>query len=184
MGKSVILITHDEGSADIGSQIGAASGNKLLGINKLLRYFNGLSGGAKKASVAVGYSSVQASGTVTFSGTGAANDTILVNGVTFTAKASGAGANEWNVGASAAASGDNLAAAINASVTALVSGYVTAVSDGAGVVTITAVRPGINGNCMTIAEGVDSGSAMAVSGARLTGGTSGTEVTYYFGSAV
>ena len=41
---------------------------------------------------------VQASGTVTFTGVGAANDTILINGVTFTAVASGATGNQWNVG--------------------------------------------------------------------------------------
>jgi phage tail sheath gpL-like len=184
MAKSVILITHDEGSADISEQIGVSdSSNRMLQIVKLQNWLNGLAGGAKKASLAVGTSAVQASGTITFSDTGAADDTVLINGVTFTAKASGATGNEWNVGASATLSAAALAAAINASVTALVSGYVTASAD-SGVVTITAVRPGTLGNCITIAEGVDAGADMAVSGARLTGGTEGTEKTFYFGSAV
>jgi phage tail sheath gpL-like len=112
---------------------------------------------------------VQASGTITFSAAASANDTVLINGVTFTAKASGAGANEFNVGASATASAANLAAAINASVTALVSGYVTATS-ALGVLTVKSAFYGKAGNQCTIAEGVDSGNVMTVSGARLTGG--------------
>lgn len=112
---------------------------------------------------------VQANGTVTFSAAATANDTILVNGVTFTAKASGAGANEFNIGVSATASATNLAASINASVTALVAGYVTA-SSALGVVTVTSAFYGKGGNQATIAEGVDAGSVISVSGARLTGG--------------
>jgi len=119
---------------------------------------------------------------VTFSGVGQANDTIIINGVTFTAVASGATGNQWNVGASATLSAAALAAAINASATALISGYVTAEAV-SGVVTITAAKAGRNGNCMTLAEGVDGLTHMAVSGARLTGGTDGTEITHYFGGA-
>lgn len=112
---------------------------------------------------------VKASGTITFTGVGAASDTILINGVTFTAVASGATGNQWNVGGTVTASATNLAAAINASVTALVAGYVTA-SSAAGVVTITSAFFGTSGNQTTTAEGVDSGSAMTVSGARLISG--------------
>lgn len=111
----------------------------------------------------------QASGTVTFSAAATANDTVLVNGVTLTAVASGATNNQWNVGTGATGSANGLAAAINASSTALVSGQVTAAA-AAGVVTITAVAYGVTGNAITIAEGVDGGSVMTVSGARLTGG--------------
>jgi phage tail sheath gpL-like len=92
----------------------------------------------------------------------------LINGVTFTCAASPTG-NQWAPGASATASAANLAAAINASVTSLVSGYVTA-SSVAGVLTITSVFYGLSGNQCTIAEGVDGGSVMTVSGARLTAG--------------
>jgi hypothetical protein len=58
---------------------------------------------------------VAASATITFSGVGAADDTILVNGQTFTAVAASAAGNQWDVGASAAASAANLALAINQS---------------------------------------------------------------------
>lgn len=146
----------------------------------LSNYFAAMAGGWKKATVELGRSAASATGTITFSGVGAADDTVLINGVTFTAKASGATGNEWNVGASATLSAAALAAAINASATALVSGHVTA-SAASGVVTITAKDPGVLGNAITIAEGVDGSSHMAVSGARLTGGTEGTEVSLQFG---
>jgi hypothetical protein len=120
-------------------------------------------------AISVQGNEVKASGTITFSDHATANDTLIINGVTFTAKASGAGANEFNVGASATASATNLAAAINASVTALVSGYVTATS-ALGVVTVSSAFYGLSGNQATIAEGVDSGSVISVSGARLTAG--------------
>lgn len=111
----------------------------------------------------------QASGTIAFSGVSTANDTVLINGVTFTAVASGATGNQWNVGANATASAANLAAAINASATALVSSQVSA-SAASGTLTITSLNYGVYGNQCTIAKGVDAGSVMTVSGARLTGG--------------
>lgn len=181
--QTTLLITHGgEASATISELLSVAdSSNKGREINLIQDYLNALAGGAREASIKVGVNAVKASGTVTFSGVGQATDTILINGVTFTAVASGATGDQWNVGGTATLSGAALAAAINASVTALVANYVTAASV-AGVVTITAVRPGIFGNTVTIAEGLDGLSAMAVSGARLTGGTQGTEVTYTYGS--
>lgn len=116
---------------------------------------------------------VAASATVTFSGIGAANDTLIINGVTFTAKASGATGNEWNVGASATLSAQAFKAAVNASATALVSGLVTA-SGNAAIITLTANTKGTHGNAYTFAEGVDGSSHMVVSSARLIGGVNAT----------
>jgi phage tail sheath gpL-like len=180
MAKSVIVFDHPESAADMGDIMQVAdTSNTLLLINKLQNYLGSLATGVRSASVVTRVVAVQATGTITFSDTGAADDTVLINGVTFTAKASGATGNEWNVGASATLSAAALAAAINASATALVNEHVTASAD-SGVVTITAINAGHSGNAITIAEGVDSGTDMAVSGARLTGGTDGTEKTYSF----
>lgn len=107
---------------------------------------------------------IQASGTLTLSSTVATN-AFTVNGVTFTCVASGAGANQFNVGADDTATAVNAAAAINASVSALVAGYVTA-SSALGVVTVTAVDHGIFGNLVTITGTTN----IVASGARLTGG--------------
>ena len=116
---------------------------------------------------------VKATGTFTFTGAATADDTVLINGVTFTAKASGAGANEFNIGLDETATAANLAASIVASTTALIAGYVKATS-ALGVTTMTAVTPGLAGNLMTIAVGVDFGTVNTASGARLTGGLEDT----------
>jgi phage tail sheath gpL-like len=107
----------------------------------------------------------QASGTFTLD-TVIATDAVSINGVSFTAVASGATGNQFNVGADDTETAENLAAAINASATALVSGYVTA-SSAAEVVTVTSVFYGLAGNAITI-ESADA--TITASGARLEGG--------------
>jgi hypothetical protein len=147
-------------------------------INRIRNFITGVATGTEGALsstvppqvvIKVQENEVKASGTIIFSAAASADDTVLINGVTFTAKASGATGNQWNVGASATATAANLAAAINASVTSLVSGYVTA-GAATGTLTITSAFYGLSGNQCTIASGVDSGSVMTVSGARLTAG--------------
>lgn len=107
---------------------------------------------------------VAASGTFTLSSVVATN-TCSINGVTFTAIASGATGNQFNVGVSDTATAVNLAAAINASVSALVAGYVVA-SSALGVVTVSSAFYGLAGNQTLI---VGSANIVA-SGAKLTGG--------------
>lgn len=110
-------------------------------------------------------SMVAASGTFTLTSV-IATDAVSINGVTFTAVASGAGANQFNVGATDADTAVNLAAAINASVSALVSGYVTA-SAALTVVTVTSAFYGLAGNQTLIAS---ADATIVASGARLAGG--------------
>ncbi len=99
---------------------------------------------------------VAATGTVTLSG-GSGTITATINGVAI--------AITWATSDTNSAA--LLTAAINASTNALVQNIVTATS-AAGVVTITAVVPGVVGNCVTLAA---SGTGATASGARLTGGT-------------
>jgi hypothetical protein len=100
-----------------------------------------------------------------------ATDAVSINGVSFTCVASGAGANQFNVGADDDETAENLAASINASVTALVAGYVTAAKTtetaSPATVTITSAFPGLAGNQTTIAS---ADVTIVASGARLTGG--------------
>lgn len=105
----------------------------------------------------------KASGTATVA-SGAGTETITINGVAITATWTTSDANTASL----------LAAAVNASANALVAGVVTATS-ALGVVTITAVQPGSTGNAITLAA---SGTGMTPSGARLTGGTMDTGITY------
>lgn len=179
MGISLIRITHNETEGDFKQLVQAETGDRFLAGTKLMQYIRSLMGGARSAKVVVGVNAAKASGT--FTGTSVvATDAISINGVTFTAVANGATGNQFNIGADDDETMENLAAAINASVTALVSGYVTAEAAG-DVVTVTAVEPGILGNCITI-ESADA--TIVASGARLTGGDQGAvSRTHYYGSA-
>lgn len=109
-----------------------------------------------------------ATGTVTFTTGDAtnANDTVTINGVVFTYVTAPDTTNELVSDASAANSGAQLAQAINASSNPLLAGLVAS-DDGAGVVTIKAIRPGTEGNAITLAESITNGT---VSGGTLTGG--------------
>ncbi len=80
--------------------------------------------------------------------------------------ASGATGNQFNVGLSDTATAVNLAAAINGSVTALVSGYVTA-SSALGVVTVTSAFYGLSGN-QALIESLDG--TIVANGTNLVGG--------------
>lgn len=177
--QSVITITHNEGSVDITAQIQASNLNRSLEIQRLQNYLLALQNGVRLATVKVGVLALKASGTLTFNNAGAATDTLTINGVVFTAVASGATGNQWNVGASATASAAAAAAAINASASSLISGFIIA-SAASGVITITSSDPGQNGNCMTIAAGQVS---ITASGARLTGGSNGTVKSYQYGGS-
>lgn len=98
---------------------------------------------------------VSASTTGTFTGAPTAAQTMTVNGVTFTARASGAVANEFNIGGSVTATAANLAAAINASTTAGVINTVGATS-ALGVVTFYAIVPGSAGKNIPMTESLDN----------------------------
>lgn len=177
---TVITLTSEETTAKLQELIQLDTSKPEEEVRALSGYLLGLLAGCRQATIDVQVAegnAVAASGTVTFSGVGAANDTILVNGVTFTAVAASATGNQWNVGATAALSAANLAAAIAASGTALVNTTVTA-SALSNVCTVTAKKKGTMGNAVTIAEGVDGSSHMTVSGARLTNGANATAQLY------
>lgn len=104
-----------------------------------------------------------ATGTITFSAVGTEGDTITVAGVVFTLSATGSANNEVQIGATATATAqsfrdrvDNMSATLG----------VTA-SGTAAVITLSSVALSPLGNSITLAK---SSSAVAVSGARLTGG--------------
>lgn len=140
---------------------------------------SGPSGSAPSINIVVQDNATQATGTILFSGASSANDTILINGVTFTCVASGATGNQWNVAGTAILQAAALASAINGSATALVNGFVTAANNGTATCTITSNFYSVAGNSTTIAKGVDGGGVMTVSGARLTGGANDSGATTY-----
>lgn len=168
---------------------GFVSGQHQI-ANRIMNYINSTHSGSEKAYgdievvggpinlapsliVSVLADIPKASGTLTFASVVATNS-FVINGVTFTAVASGASGNQFNVGLTDAATAINAAAAVNASNTTLIQGYVSASAD-TGVVTITAYDPGQAGNCITLA----GGTHITASGARLTGGSEDPNKTIF-----
>jgi phage tail sheath gpL-like len=131
-------------------------------------YLVGVNGGENRADIDALYGAVQATATMTSTGAATANDTFSLANVVFTAKASGATGNEFNLSATVGTQAANIAAAINASPD--LAGIVTATSL-AGVVTITAVMPGLTGNGIQFSEDLDN-----VTITQFAGGTNGTAV--------
>lgn len=180
--QTKIVITHDkEVAADLKAVLQTQVDKKQLEADLIQKFLQQLSSGVRNGSLAVTVDNgdgVAASKTLTGS-TVAATNTAVINGVTFTAVASGATGNQFNVGGSDAITMANLAATINASASAGVAGVVTAAAVGA-VVTVTAVAVGVVGNLIPISAtgGITAG------GSTLSGGsssTNGTTLTYAFG---
>lgn len=110
----------------------------------------------------------RASKTGTFSGVGTADDTITVNGVVFTLKASAASAYQVTIGGTAAATAANFAAKVNAKSAETGVTAVAVAED----VTLTATVGGTEGNAIVIAES-GTGFSFAGGATLLSGGGAG-----------
>lgn len=140
----------------------------------------GLNSARKLVPATKGQDAAAASVVLTFSGTGTANDTITIGGITYKLVASPADPYDVDIGADAAGSAANFAAAINAGAgEGTVYGedteahpMVSASVVGAAV-TLTAKQVGDGGNGVTLAESGTgtsfAGSATALSGGRDAG---------------
>ncbi len=107
---------------------------------------------------------VAARGSLTLLANLIANDTVTVDGVVYTAVASGATGQQFNIGANAAATATAMAAIINPSAN------VAAVATGA-VVNLTAKALGLAGNARALST--NAAARITLSGATLTGGANG-----------
>jgi phage tail sheath gpL-like len=150
------------------------SGAKQRSLRGFVNFCVALMSGSYRQTVTmtVRNAAVAATGNVTFTGLPVADETVTVAGTVFTAKASASTNVQFTIGASATATGANLATVLNAHPT--VSQYLTASAD-SGVVTITAKQPGVAGNLVTLAE---SATNTTVSGANLTGGSESTPFSF------
>lgn len=132
------------------------AGDKRLSLRNIIALFtsvlSGQRAGSGNLSVVAESGAVAASGTITLASC-AADTVVRVNGVNFIA-ISGTPTvanNEFDISGTDAADATSLAAAINNSTSAGISGVVTATSTGAtGVVTVTSSRAGPGGNAVTI----------------------------------
>lgn len=163
----VVVVTSADNANGVLAKIGHGGAGQGT-VGKTAAYLQTLGAGIIDSSISILTSAVAATGTVTFSGI-SNNDTVTINGRIYTAKTSGAsGLNQFNIGGSDAQAAINLAAAINADTSALISGVVTATA-ASGVVTLTCVTPGVLGNLVTIAisaHGSVSGGGLLASGAQ------------------
>ncbi len=111
---------------------------------------------------------VQATGTLTVGALPAINDTIAVNGVTFTFVAASASATQITIGATETITAANMVVILNASVHASIS--IATYSSNGAVVTITYDAGGVDGNAYTLANS-SGAAAVTRSAATLAGGS-------------
>lgn len=173
MAASVVLtIESDLSQGELQSRLRVGAAKPREGLQAAKVFLNGVAAGAHRAklSVQTGASApVQASGTITCASV-ANNDTIIIGGLTFTAKTSPSGSVEFTRGVSDTADAADLAAKINAHATL---SLVVSAAAASGVVTLTALQPGVVGNFIATRQGV--GSTMTCAAAALTGGTGGAQ---------
>jgi hypothetical protein len=144
-------------------------------LNALAQYLVAAAAGLGSASVRAQVAAVKASGTVTCASVLAA-DTVTINGVVLTAVNGSPAADQFDMSGNATAEAVSLVSAINANAT--LAGLVLA-SNVAGVVTVEALNGGLSGNAITLES--SNGTRLAVSAARLAGGTNGTAYSYSVG---
>lgn len=171
-----ILLSLPDSSQTVTDLLGVDATNNVYSENGLRNLIEKMLQGEQLAYAKVSTNPIQATGTITFSSL-AADDTVTVNGVIFTAKVSPSGANQFALGADDTAAAANFAAKINASAIAKIVNVLTATS-ALGVVTLTAVQPGLEGNCNTTA--ISAHGSVSGSG-RLASGTDGTQAAVNYG---
>jgi hypothetical protein len=115
----------------------------------------------------------RATGALTFSGTGTANDTITIAGRVFTLVAASASDVQITIGATAAETAANTAAVLNRAVNVAATGVYATVAG--AVVTLIALVGGTAGNSITTTE---SGTGASFGGATLSGGATTRTTTY------
>lgn len=152
---------------------------------QLARYIDGISIGAYMMNNPMlgSIGAIAATGIYTIaSGNLSDGDTLVIGGVTITAVTSSSPTSvQFHIGTTALISAQNCAATINALSTllGLASATAAAGAAGAGVVTISAIVPGIIGNQITLSEvGSNSSVSSSVFGTG-TGATAGAEGTVY-----
>lgn len=144
---------------------------ETAGINDVANILNGIEGGVIPANIDVLNAPVQAVGSLTITGTGTvADETFIINGVTFTAKASGASGAQFNISTTdTTVTAANIATAVTASASARLVGVITCTASGS-VVSFTAVTPGLLGNGYVLTESMTDCTLSAIAG-----GTNGTK---------
>lgn len=180
MAKMVVEIELDLSSAQMQQMLPQNADNPKAFVTQFKNLLDGLSGGVYNGVINCKLGAVQGSRSGTFTGVPLNNETCVINGVTFTAKTSGATGDQFNIGGSAALTATAMISAINASTTAGILDVILASSGGSGVVTLTSKQAGKVGNAIDLTEAFTN---FTWAGAVFTGGTQDTNKTYVFSKA-
>lgn len=176
MAQSSIVLTHGFTKQQLLDQLRIVATDPEFSIRRLTAWLRGQAGGtfSQNLVLRLNIGAVAGSAVLTVSSTGSVNnETMVLAGVTFTAKTSGATGNQFNISATPTTQAANMVAAFNAS--ADLAGIVTA-SNVAGVITLTAVVPGIVGNALVVTESLTN-VAVTTSFATAATGVDGTIYT-------
>lgn len=178
--------TIGDGSATNRVAFTAASGGTVAATNRLSivpagsNGYDGLSGliysvrGTIGDSILSAYAAgTAATGTITVSGGGTNADTLTINGTVITIVTSGATGNQVNLGATSTELAQNLLQFLNSSRDINFSQASYSLNTSTNVITVTYKAGGTRGNSFALAE---SSTALAVSGANLSGGTAYTGI--------
>lgn len=180
--KFVLVINTNNDAATTASEIAPniATNSNTVGagawgtVDNIARFIQA-QGNGRGINIIYYDTAIAASTTGTFTGDPLAGDTVTINGVAFTARASGAVANEYNfVAGNVTSTAAALAAAINASTTARIVGTVGATS-ALGVLTFFSLIPGSVGLTTTITESTSNFTLAATTFS--TGGTQAHSTT-------
>lgn len=141
-----LLVTMNTTSTDdrINAYLNPRAGLTKENVSSLLNYMEATNGGSFDLTIGTIVVAPSAIATFTFNGQPTAAQTCVINGVTFTAVASGATGNQFNIGGTAAITAQNFVNAVNASTTAGIQNNFTATLAGT-VATITSNVPGSAG---------------------------------------
>jgi len=152
--KILVELTVDQSNTEVTQRLAGA--DNLVKFQALTNFLKRIKASILPAKVVQANATdgevalVKATGTITCAAGGSgATETIDICGVTFTAVASGATGNEFNVSATAATQAENMRLAIANS--ASLAGIVT-VERNSAVLTLTAVVPGKQGNALRLAN--------------------------------
>lgn len=169
--KQTMILSVPVSAQTFMDKVRISASSSRQSFNRIASYMEAIAGGPYAGSMSIAQGAVQAAGSVTFTGRPTADQTMVVCNTTLTAKDSGAdGTTQFNTsGSDVGVTATNLAACINANTTL---NKIVSASSALGVVTITAIVPGVVGNAFQLSEGMDNTTASA-----FANGSNGTLVT-------